>query len=75
MKVARPFIAWEIRQQRIRPVGYGLTCVIRFVYTPGSKDVMLAKSYRSLRDGIFMDTFQAINCLATFNVSLRDQIP
>ena len=77
MKVARQFIAWEIRHHGPAPLGNGLICVMRFVHTRESKDAMLIKSYRTLRElSDFVpegldDRSQAIHCLEQDPIKIR----
>jgi hypothetical protein len=72
MKVARQFIAWNTSAKRIRPVGYGpMGAAISFT-AADQLDPRPQRSHRTLRDGPACERLQAINCLATFISSLRD---
>ena len=88
MEVARQFIAWKVPREdpprRVRCDGYRRSILLQRAGSfSGSDKTSLRngksgcnhRSHRTLRDGITAAAFQAINCLATFIWSLRDNMP
>jgi hypothetical protein len=60
----------------IRPVGYGVTRDSRLVKYPGSDDTVSCTNHTVPTGRVAgLRVFQAINCLATIILSLRDNVP
>jgi hypothetical protein len=74
MKVARQFIAWDVRKKVTVPEG---RCERRYpmYWLPQVEERPTDPIIPSLRDGSPFWTSQAINCLATIIQSLRDNKP
>ena len=65
MIVARQFIAWNGLNKRSVPQGTVLVGLLA-VHRSTDRTFRPTQSHLALRDGPSLDTFQAVNCLATF---------
>jgi hypothetical protein len=72
MIVARQFIAWYSCKKGNRPVGRGMIGSDRRATTGTSNQTVGKDQTVPYGTELFLDAFQAINCLATIISSLRD---